>query len=77
MIAYNLSIFCVDGETIYGLISPDRKLLLSFLNKHDHEGSTVTLVRHEGEEFTTIDNPELVYEELGYDLQTHSPCSRE
>lgn len=61
---YNLSIFCVDGETIYGLISSDKKLLLNYLDKYDHEGSSVSMVKKIGEEFINIDDPEKVYEEL-------------
>lgn len=61
---YNLSIFCVDGITCYGLISDDKKHLLSYLDKYDHEGSSVSMVKKIGEEFINIDNPEKVYEEL-------------
>lgn len=63
---YNLSILCVDGETIYGLISSNKKTLLNFLVKNDHEGSSVSLIKHEGDSFISIDNPDNVYSELGF-----------
>jgi hypothetical protein len=61
---YNLSIACVDGDTIYGLISSDKTLLRNFLREHDHEGSSISLIGHEGDAFEEIpyDN---IYTELG------------
>lgn len=61
---YNLSILCIDGETIYGLISSNKKLLLNYLRKYDHEGSNVSLVKHEGGFFMDVDNSDKVYSEL-------------
>lgn len=68
MQTYNLSIYCVDGETIYGLISGDKKLLANFLRKHDHEGSSISLIKHEGTEF--IDTPyDEIYKELNINIE--------
>jgi hypothetical protein len=60
---YNLSICCVDGS-IYGFICDDKVRLANFLTEYDHEGSSISLVKHEGSEFTEIDF-ERIYSELG------------
>jgi ABC-type branched-subunit amino acid transport system ATPase component len=62
-VIYNLSILCVDGETIYGMISSNKNQLMKFLNEYDHEGSSLTLIKHEGSTF--VDVPyDVIYEEL-------------
>jgi len=66
MTSYNLSIACVDGYTIYGVISSDKKLLMNFLDEHDHEGSSLTLVKHYGEVFEDIPYDK-IYDELKED----------
>jgi hypothetical protein len=35
----------VDGDTIYGCISSDKQLLLKFLEKYNHEGSMIVLMK--------------------------------
>jgi len=60
---HNLSICCVDGITIRGLISDDKKRILEFLDKYDHEGSGVNLVIKEEEKFQEL-NGEEVYKYL-------------
>jgi len=67
-IVYNLSICFVDGVTIYNIISSDKKLLMNFLDEHDHEGSSIYLTRKSDDIITTIDNPEQVYKELGMSI---------
>lgn len=60
---YNLSIHCVDGDTTYGLISSNKKLLYNFLKEHDHEGSTLSLIKRVGGLFVDIDYDN-IYKEL-------------
>ena len=62
--SYNLSIWCVDGDTIYGLISNDKKKLLDYLIKYNHEGSSINLKKEEGDRFINYENPEEIYKEL-------------
>lgn len=59
---YNLSICAVNGD-IYGFISDDKPRLWKFLREYDHEGSTISLVRKNGPEFTEVDYDE-IYDEL-------------
>lgn len=66
---YNLSIYCVDGDTIYGLISSDKSLLRGFLKLYDHEGSSINLCQSimgpDGSTFKNFDcNLEVIYKEL-------------
>ena len=62
---YNLSICGVDGETVYGLIGTNHKLLWDFLNLYDHEGSSVSMVIHPDDcTFTTIEDPDVIYRML-------------
>lgn len=65
MLQYNLSIMCIDGDTIYGIISSDKQKIRLYLQEYDHEGSTIHLTRKEGEEFTQISDYEQIYKELG------------
>jgi hypothetical protein len=62
---YNLNINCVDGSTIYGMISYDRRALLNFLRAYDHEGSGIHMVRRN---YVTDDRDDfsggMVYTEL-------------
>lgn len=61
---YGLTIYCVDGDTIYGIVSRDKKLLLEFLTTQDHEGSVVSL-KMERPDGSSKDIPEDdIYEEL-------------
>ena len=40
---YRLVIDCVDGETTFTLTTPHKNAVLAFLEKHDHEGSALSL----------------------------------
>lgn len=40
---YVISIASVDGETGYECSTPDPRIALTFLQKHDHEGAMVEL----------------------------------
>jgi hypothetical protein len=60
---YNLSILCVDGETIYGIIARDKQFIRNFMAIYDHEGSSITLTKKEGEYFTEIPYDQ-IYNEL-------------
>lgn len=62
MTEYNLSICCVDGS-IYGFICDDTGRLWNFLKEYDHEGSSVSLVRKDGDKFTEIPYDD-IYDEL-------------
>lgn len=64
MIQYNLNILSVDGETIYAIISKNKSSIRNFLKEYDHEGSTLYLTRHEGEDYVAINNYENIYKEL-------------
>lgn len=59
---YKVVVGCVDGETTYSLESPSRDLIVAFLQKKDHEGSSLSLVTPSGKEWTTN---ETVYQALG------------
>jgi len=63
MTTYNLSIYCVDGDAVYGVISSNKKTINEFLDKHDHEGSSLTLVKHYGKVFEDIPYDK-IYDEL-------------
>ena len=56
---FNLSIGCVDGITIWGLISANKTALLNFLDRYDHEGSNINLVIKNGENFRSLDGEEV------------------
>lgn len=45
---FHLHIDCVDGETVYSHSSKDKTSLLKFLERYDHEGSSITLVIDKG-----------------------------
>lgn len=63
---YTLSIACVDGETVYGLSSSDKKHLLNFLQRYDHEGSDACLDKVvDGKVIASFQDGN-VYDELGY-----------
>lgn len=56
----------VDTTTFYavGTLTEDKKILLDFLDKHDHEGSSISLeIWKNGEKLTTLYNKS-VYEYL-------------
>jgi len=61
---YILNIVCVDGITIYDLISDNKSTLRHFLAEYDHEGSNVSLTRKDGDIFTEIPMYEGIYKEL-------------
>jgi hypothetical protein len=50
----SLGIDGVDGETNVSMQAPSAKSLLDFLQKHDHEGSSIGLT-------ISVDNPEEAY----------------
>lgn len=57
-----ISIYCVDGDTIYSMISPNKEHLLKFLKDHDHEGSDLMFRYWENGELVALErNPELIY----------------
>lgn len=60
---YNLSICAVDGVTIYGCISDNKKELLEFLKRYDHEGSSISMVKRVDDKFIPLYNED-VYKEL-------------
>ena len=62
---YGLTIYCEDGDTIYGAVSRDRKVLLTFLERYDNEGTSLEL-KMERPDGSTKDNydAKLIYEEL-------------
>jgi len=61
---YNLSINSVDGDTIYGCISSDKRVLGFFLQEFDHEGSFIAMVIKEDDKYTNIDSVYDIYKEL-------------
>lgn len=73
---YKINIDCVDNTTYYAMaaMSSDKKYLLEFLQKYDHEGSSLLLqiynsIENDGQLEREISNPKEIYKELEeYDL---------
>ena len=63
---YGLTIYCVDGDTIYASVGRERQQLLGFLSTHDHEGASLEL-KMERPDGTVkeLNDAKLIYEELG------------
>jgi len=56
---YNLGVNVVDGSTEYSIRTDSAAEALNFLNRFDHEGSTVTLFIEDGQETITLFNEEV------------------
>lgn len=62
---YLMRVYCVDGSSYFSLGSSDKKRVLEFLEKTDHEGSALQLVINPYlSDERIIDEPEKIYEEL-------------
>lgn len=66
---FKLFVGCVDGDTFYVLGTSSNELALNFLNRYDHEGSTVSLEIwpediQATERLLEITDPERVYDVL-------------
>lgn len=57
MTYYLLSILAVDGTTKWRFVSTKKTVVREFLEKHDHEGSSVKLVIH-------LNDPDALYKFL-------------
>lgn len=69
----NLSIYCVDGGTVYGCISGNLKVLNDFLKRYDHEGSTIDLhVRKDPDTFVEFSDPEAIYRYLSQEVDLNN-----
>jgi hypothetical protein len=63
--AYQVDIMGVDYGTNYSMQGTDKALLLAFLQRYDHEGSSIALTKRSAPEvWETIEDNEAVYREL-------------
>lgn len=61
---FKLNISCVDGETFYSMGSNSREQLFKFLERYDHEGSSVSLDIFDlvnDNPVDTLENPDEIY----------------
>lgn len=61
---YTIFINCVDGETSYSMTSNNPKHILKFLEKYDHEGSSLQLDYENNEDNGTLDYDSDIYSYL-------------